>query len=493
MVRETNEIFISIPKKRDTQAVVTVNGDDVTKKVVESKWTKPLLNVGVGSFICKLSNAGGQLSELYTGGQVVVFNADNEDGTREQFRGRIDYPRDILERGGQYLELVGRHRAFFLQERKICHTATGEDPVDILKAIIAKEATELDISDLPGSTGLTTDVEWDYKPFPDCVRDLMEKSGYDSRVDNDLKIQFFEANSILNDDEAIAENDNFISTEEVGDDNYYERTRIIVTGEDDAGIPIIYTAISGVDDDETEREDDGTREVHVKEAAANTMQQCEDLAKSLLNLHTNRPKQGLFKTLGIETLEPGENLWVAVPRQKLYAQYKALQITHLFGQKSGGWRTETLLENELGVDAKILSEIVRGQGRITKSTNPNKLEYSYNISFNDDDNTLSHLHTVVSDGVLKLTNDNFTTGTWVSTAKTANKQVSQVELRTASKNMQYSTIYYSLNNGVTWEEITPNVLTTPNHVGKLIKFKVDFVLSVHNPSPELDSIALLFS
>lgn len=494
MVRETNEVFIPIPKVRNHQIKVEVNGDDLTSRVIESKWVKPLMNLGIGSFTCKLSNAGGQLSDTYAGGQTVKFIADNSTKTRMQFWGRIDYPRDILEKDGQYLELIGRHRAWFLSERKVCHTATDTDCVDILKSICDKEAPELDQTALPASTGVNTDVEWDYKPFPEAVAELMSKSGYDCRVDNDLKIRLFEANSILNENEAISENDNFRSTEELGNDTYYERTRVTVAGEDDNGIPIIYTAISGVDDSNYSREsEESIREIYQKEPAANTMDKVKKLAQALLAQYTNRPKQGKFKTLGLETLEPGENLWVAVPRQKIYGQYKALQVTQTFGMKDGGWRTETVLENELVDNERIIQNILSKTGSLSVATNPNKLKYSFNVPFDDATYDSSKTHVSESDGKLVLVDEIYPSGEWISTTHTAPVNVSQVELRVKGKDLGASKFYYSLNNGVSWTAITKSTLLTAGQVGQQVKLKCELIRSYYNTGPELDSIALLYS
>lgn len=493
-MRTTNDIFIAIPKPRNAQIKIEINGDDVTSRVIESKWTKQLLSLGVGNFMCRLSNAGGQLTDKYVGGHVVKFIADNSTKTREQFVGRIDYPREILEKEGQYLEIIGRQRAFFLSELKVCHSATNTDCAVILKDICEKEAPSLDVSEIPATTGVTTDVEWDYKNFTECVKELMEKSGYDCVVDNDLKVKFFEANSILNEDEAIAENDNFLETQEIGQDNYYERTRVTVAGQDDKGIPIVYTAISGIDDDETDRETEfgSVREVFQKETSANTMDKVEKLAVALLNQYTNRPSQGKFKSMGLETLEPGENLWVVVARQKIYGQYKAVQVIHTFGSKMGGWRTETGLESEIQNSENIIQGVISKTENLSVATNPNKMNYSYNVDFNSDDFTTSHTRTQISEGKLVLTNESYNDGTWVSITKTAPKTITEVELKIDGKDLRGSVFEFSLNNGVTYQTITKDTLTNPNHAGRQIKLRVKLVRSYFATGPELDSVALLY-
>ncbi|KKK65788.1 hypothetical protein LCGC14_2970620, partial [marine sediment metagenome] len=224
MINSTR-IYIPIPKARNTQCKVEIGGVDVTSRVIDSKWVKPVTN-GVGAFNMTISNAKGQFSGNYNAGDTVKFYADNTDATTLQFWGRIDYTKDDLVTNGQFLNIEGRHRSFLLNEHFVCHSATNTATSQILKDIIDK---------IPGSAGFTysnvqTDttemnVEWNYKPFWDCVVELCKHSGFDCYVDNDLDFHYFEANSIENTNEAIVEGDNFIRTKDWGTNDIYEKTR----------------------------------------------------------------------------------------------------------------------------------------------------------------------------------------------------------------------------------------------------------------------------
>ncbi len=144
-MRQTNDIFIPIPKTRNTHAKIEINGVDVTKRIIESSWVYPA-TTGIGTFTLILSNAAGQFSDTYSVGQSVKFYADNSDGTTLQFWGRIDYVKDNLGSNGQFLEIEGRHRAYLLTEFLVCYSATNTVTSDILKDIINK---------LPASYGFT--------------------------------------------------------------------------------------------------------------------------------------------------------------------------------------------------------------------------------------------------------------------------------------------------------------------------------------------------
>lgn len=491
-MRTTNEIFIPIPKPKTIKASVTIDGTDVTPKVMESTFTQQLINLGVGGFNIKLVNTSGEFSEAYTGGEEVIFKADYTDGSTTQFKGRIDYPRDTISKEGHFLEIAGRHKSYFVNERKICYSAQDEDFVDTIKNICSEQVPELDTSSLPASTGITVSVEWDYKEFPQCMGELMDKTGYDIYIDDDLKIIILERNSTTNEQDAIAEYDNFIKTNEVGTDDYYEKTRVTVMGEDDQGLPIIYTAISGKDDSNISREaDKGVREVFYKATNVNTFEKVKELARAILSKYTNRPKQGYFESLGLETIKPGDNIWIVVPRQKIYGQYRIIKYTHKFGMKVGGWKTEVITENQINTQEEIMSSIIETQQTTTKSKNPNKLLYSYNLTFDDDTNTQSHSNTIVANGVLKISSDSSDEGTFISKQHEAIDNITKMQLQVKGKDYTASEFWVSLD-GTNYEQITTGQLFTPSIVGKKLSIKIRLLRTYYNPSPEIDGIVLLY-
>ena len=479
MIRSTR-IYIPIPKVRNTKCKVEVNGVDVTGRVVDSIWVKPVTR-GLGTFNITLSNAKGQYSGDYSVGDAVKFYADNTDNTILQFWGRIDYVKDDLDSRGQFLNIEGRHRAFLLNEYFVCHSATGTVTSQILKDIIDK---------IPGTSGITytnvqTDttemnVEWNYKPFWDCVAELTNKAGYDCYVDNDLDFHYFAENSIANSGDSIVEGDNFIKSRDTGTNNYYEKTRVIAMGRDSSGLPIVYTAISSSEGDEV-------REVFISDASADTYEKVQDIAEAKLIEVTNKNLQQKILSYGLETVQPGDNIWIIVPRQKIAGQYKLVQITHKFGMKSGGWRTESITEELEAGMAETIQNLNKTSQQIKESKNIFKLNFSYNFDFDTD--VGDHTTTEITRGVLK-TSGGSATGTWVSPIRTLDSNVSFIELRTVGEQLTSSIIYISLDGGTTWYQISnlreETVIPT---TGKKLRVKVEFYAAV----AQLDSLAILYS
>ena len=478
----TNDIYIPIPKTRNTQARILINGADMTSRIYESEWVEPA-TISVGTFKLKVVNTSGIYSSIFSGGQAVLFYADNTDGTTLQFWGRIDYIKEVLGQEGQFLEIEGRHRSYLLSEIKVCYIGTG-DHATILKNIITQYApgfTSVNVQ----NTGKTANVAWNYKVFWNCVQDLCYDSGFDCYVDDNLDFHFFLSDSIMNNVDAISEGDNFMSTQEFGTDTYYERTRATAVGQDSSGLPIVWTAISP-------GEGTDIREVFIEDNSANTLDVVKSLANSLLAQYTNRPPQASIISTGLTTVQPGDNIWVAVPRQKIYGIYKVLQTKHKFGRD--GWKTECNIEKELIGTAEMISQGIKKQTLLTNVENVNKLNYSYNFPYDDDTLTASHSSTKVSGGFLMLVDGSATTGTWIGKIFVAAQNITKIELRVAGTDIGSSLFYFTVNNTANWEIFTaPNTMQVPAYIGLSITAKITLNKDSQNATPKIDSIVLLYS
>lgn len=478
-MRDSTDIIIPIPKSRNTHCRVLIADADVTTRVKKSKWIIPC-TIGLGTFNMVLSNSFGQLNGLYNRGDIARFYADNSDGTTLQFYGIIDYIKNNISDEGQFLEIEGRHRAYLLNETLICHATSGTVTSQILKDIIDK---------LPAVYGFTytnvtttsdsMDAQWNYKPFWDCVVELCNFAGYDNYIDNDLDFHYFEENSIVNSSDAIVEGDNFLETKDWGTNSLYEKTRVTIMGQDDEGLPILYTSI-------VTTEGDNIKEIFIKDTSANTENKVKNIAEAKLAEVTNKNPQAVIRSFGLETVKPGDNIWIVVPRQQIYGLYKIIQITHEFGQESGGWRSECVTEEEdMGIP-NILQNMAKTSNLITESDNINKLNYSYNFPFDTDSGT--HSTTQITEGVLKT--DGSASGTWISPIKYLSTNATEYELRVTGESIPGTNFYVSVDGGVTWQTITNlKTLTNFSPPGKNIALKI----ILNSASTQIKSLALLYS
>ena len=473
---KSNEIFIPIPRRRNTQAKVELNGDDVKTRVIESSWVYPA-TIGIGTFKIILSNAGGQLNGLYSEGDSAKLYADNSNGTTLQFWGIIDAVKENIDNRGQILEVEGRHRSYLLTEFLVCYAASGKVTSEILKDIMdllpdSYTFTKTNIED----SIVEMDVEWNYKPFWDCVVELCEKAGFDCYVDNDLDFHYFAENSKVNEREYIVEGNNFLSSKSFGKDGYYEKTRVIATGKTKGGLPIIYTAVSS-------SEGDNIKEVLIKDTSSNTEEAVKNLAEAKLEEISNRSTQAILQSFGLETLAPGENIWILLPRHQIHGQYKVIQFTHRYGAKSGGWRTQCQLEEEERGIAQTVQNMDQKRDRLKDVENINKLNFSWNFDFSSDSGT--HSNTEIVDGVLKTTTGN-STGVWTSDLLELSSDIVAVEPKIIGSAIAGTQIWLSVNSGVSYTRLSAGKKII---AGRKLKYQV----ILNSESTQVEDLALLYS
>lgn len=496
MVIKTTDMFIPVPKLRNTKVKVTIAGDDLTSKVMSSEWIKPV-TVGIGTFSLKLSDIGSVLSETYNVGDDIKFYYDNTDGTKLQFWGRLDFPKDIIEKSGQFLEIEGRHRSWRMTETYVNYSATGKDHGTILIELIEKYLTSYGYTTTNVQlSGINTDIEWNYVPLVDCIRQLCTDAGFDWRIDDDLDNHFFPENSIMNTDEYISEKYNFRKTKEWGKDDYYERTRVTAVGQDLSGLPIIYTGICGIDNDEPD-DDNNIREYYIRDVNANTEDAVKAIALGNLNTFINRPKQGVILSMGLENINAGDNFWISVPRQKIHGIYKALEIRYKFGTKVGPLQCTTTVEKEDIQDAQLIEYSLKQTRLNSIAENPNGLNYTYNFDYSTNDKTYSHSSTEIDEGFLTLSSLSVIEGTWISITKLIPNNITSIELRTVGKDLTNSEFWFSLDNRVTWQKFSgTSVLITGTDltlIGRNLAIKVILKTSYKDTSPQLDSLVALYS
>lgn len=464
-----------------------IDGTEEKSRCAKSRFRKPVTK-GVGDFVIKLSNAGGQKSGTYVEGNTVKFYADNNDGTALKFWGRIDYVKELVGKGGQFLEIEGRHRGYLSSETEVCKDATGTECGTLLKELITDFLSVYGFTstNVSVATGKTMDVNWNYKPFWECVIEICNYAGYDCYIDDDLDFHFFAVNSTVCTDDAVVEGHTFLKMSDWGKDTYYEKTRVIGVGIMSDGItPIIYTAIDP-------SEGIIKREVSVIDVTANTLAQVQAIAEAKLDQLTDIPPQARVNSHFLETAIEGDNLWYSIKRHKIHSQYKIIELIHEFGMNVGGIRTETVIEKEIKGTSEVMEERVRNEQRITYVINPNKLDFSYNFEFDDETNLGTQTNVLVDEGYLKLTG---TTGTMITNTKNADNTITKCELRHIGSDLGATTISVSCQGGGSWVPLTRNVKTDipAASQGKKLQIKVDFAKNGNNTNPRIATLAVLFS
>ena len=481
-----NDIFIPIPKIKRTNVKIEINNIDVTAYVEDSYFIKPSTTEIVGTFLILLKNAGERFSNQFIAGNSVKLYYDDSNGTTLQFYGRIDSPREQMSKSGKFIEIYGRHISYRANELTICYDANSEDPSNILINVINKYFPEFTTTNI-NLTGLIMTRTWVYVNFKDFILELCKYSGFDCRIDNSLDVHFFKSYSRFNSNEAITDLDNYISNQGYGIDNYFQKTRVVVIGQDLTGYPIIYTSkIVG--------ETGEIREIKINDSNATTYEKAKTIGDANLTYYTNSTPQDVITSLGLVTLEAGEVMWVVVPRQGIYGKYRILMHRLIFGSKSSGIRSQVTIEKEFIDNSILLGQRITVENALNQNENINKLDYSYNFDFINENYTLSHTGTKIDNGTLILENETITEGTWISQSRITTTPITQIEMRYTGTALSNSKFYYSLDGGTTWIQITNfSTLLTPTISGITILIKVILIKSGNDTNPTLDGLVFFYS
>ena len=233
------------------------------------------------------------------------------------------------------------------------------------------------------------------------------------------------------------------------------------------------------------------REIFEKDVSINTYQEATDRAQSLADRHTEStlPPQGKAKCYMLFTLNPGDNIWISVPRQQVHGIYKVNEFKHMFG-RDGLW-TEAFLEREMIGTSQLIRDRIKKEHEVTIIDNPNRMEQSYNFPFNTSTNIASMTNVTIDNGKLVLTSGQ-TNGIMVTDARNASANIVSMELRIVGANLESSTFEASVDNGVTYQTMTKNTLIVATASGTQLKIRVTLISDTANPNPILESLGILY-
>ncbi|KKK56262.1 hypothetical protein LCGC14_3066310, partial [marine sediment metagenome] len=149
------------------------------------------------------------------------------------------------------------------------------------------------------------------------------------------------------------------------------------------------------------------------------------------------------------------------------------------------WRTECLIEEEeIGV-SQIMHNVSQQIRKGIKSDNANKMNYSYNFTFNADSG--SHSDTVITGGVLRT--DGSAGGIWTSDNKSLDTTAEYYELRATGQTLSGTKYRVSTDGGVVW--ISGNLLRTQYAFPTAAKnLKVQVILT--SADTQINSLVLLY-
>ncbi len=464
--------FIWIPRTEIPSSDLKIDSVSQYTKIWNAECQRALCPE-IGFFKIILDNNNSEFTNKYEKGDSVTFFTDLDDGTTKVFEGKIDTLKNKFGGSGFLLEINGGHISsddllLTVVTASFEGDSTFEEIIDsLISTFFSGRGYTSDV--LATSTKKPT-INWNGKPFWDCIFDLTKLADADAYVDDNKVLHFFDKGSIENNDEAIVWNDTLINAEGLGTQNLTNRDKIQVIGDDGEGLPVIATTGTG------------TKEKLIFDSKNNTFDMVSELALAELGFIDTDNTEGKVLAFILPTLRPGNKIWVTEPPMQIREQIIVYKYTHRFPSE----RTDVFLDTDRNVPL-IFKKRIENELALQTITNPFNMLESLNLKFDNSselqtiDSTLS-----LSEGKIKVNSGSEGTFTAIKTFSFTVTKIHLLVIGTDLVGTKYEIRKLGVDN---FQTISPNVeidLSSENQ-GTSLELKVTLNSSV----TEINSLTLL--
>lgn len=461
------EEFHWLPPDSPSIYDIQIDNESVKTRIWSAEFTRAVCPE-VGFFKIVLVNNKNTFTDRFDHDDEAEFFIDRIDGTTRKFLGKIDTLKNLYDDNGTSLEVAGNHISGELLSITVIKSYNAYNTFNqILTDLVNTYASGYTLSYTCTDTTTKPTINWNNKPFWECVHDLTKLANADAYADDDLVIHFFDKNSILNENEAIVMGMTFISSEGLGEETLTKKDKIIVYGDDGEGLPVI--SVTGT----------GTKESVIFDSKITTEDMASELSNVEYELESQTNLEGKAISWLLPTLLPGQVIWIDNPLFKVHNTFPVYKFTHKFHDKT----TEVFVQKDKDIP-HIFKARIENELALQTITNPFNCTTSLNLKFDSTDElTVYDSNISISEGKVKLSSG--AEGTFTAT-KTESSSISFVHLQVKGSSLIGTTYQFSTDGGSTIQYIVPEAkITAP--VGTNIWLKVN----INSASTEIDSIACL--
>ena len=460
MPRRENRGYVWVTRVRASKYSIKVDGVTITADVIQSSWTRAI--IGQES-PCSLTliDSDGVYAEKYVGGETIELLYDFADGTTSQWKGKLEKPKKKFT-DAYMLELVGSHHQSELLDITVTEKFDGTLSASAIYSQLLTTYLSTHTSNNVASSTNFPVVSWDNKPLWDCIVDLCNFADFDAYVDSDKDHHFFARGSITNSTDAIVWQDTLLDIISFGKDSVDIKNRIIVYGEDNSGLPVVYRT-----DDTISQTANGVKEEIIKDSSIKTYNAAKELGDATLTAHKNSSEKGEFSCLTLPSLNPGEFVWITNPIQKIQGEFRVTKFTYFLPVE----QMKVIIGKEETIPQAFKErKLAEQQGK--KITNPFKMTNSYNFSFDTLDQIDTNLssNVIISNSSLKVSSGS--TGTMISQLVNTTSDVTFVQFKVSGDFLSSVTYHFSTNNGDTYQQINLEEKTSVT-AGSAIRVKIE--------------------
>lgn len=458
--------------------LVGTNTYDVTEYIAPSVFSDGVTD-NIGSFDFVLIDPNQTYSNnIANFDQIKIYLDYGATATTLRFTGIIE----SNYREGIYYKVSGRSIGMKARGKNIIYSATNKARSTVLTEIIEANFTFLDTSNIETDNTLIT-VNYSEKPFEEIITELCGKH-HEFYIDHSENARFFTRGSKINTTEAIVQGYNHVSTEDYGSDSEEVVTRVRVYGRKQGDIALFATSSST-----TSHTSGIVKEKKINDESIITTTEATERADAEYAALIQEPKLGVVTSLLLPTLAPGEKLSMFVPQDEITeGQYLINSFTHKLPILN---TVINVQQKKVNIPQIIKKNIVTSTG-LSEQDNPNDLDFSNIITFENDSGT--HSNTVINENYLKVEIGQ-STGQWISDLIELSANVDAIAFKITGDFLigQYdatsTNLWFSLDGGTTWRYYDTTIGTTTVPTGRDLKIRID----LNSTTSKVKAVAVQYS
>ena len=451
--------------------------DDLTDLAVSWEFEDGVTNK-IGKFKFTVWNVNEEYTNTWTGNEIVNFYSDYDNvALTKKFSGRSER---ILRRSNR-VEVSGRSEALFFLEKTVTQSFTATDCSEILKSLNTTYGQgNFTVTNI-ATSGVLMTVNWNEKPFFECVSELSQKAGFDAYVDATYDWNFFEKGSRTNEEEGLMENYNLMEVGEFGDDLQTVKNKIRIYGAIIDGVQVFYTA-----NDVASQNRYGTRVLIRSNNNIKTFAEAKVLGDFLLENNKDPAIVGDVSGVFLAKIQPGEKIHIGSPPNGLNAgTYAIRNYKHSWGNR-GLFTTVSVEKKPIRITDAISNIIGRSSDQNQTSSNVFDLDYSLTEPFDDaSTGTLSNL--TITQGVLRVASGQ-TSGSWTSDVRTTDENVTEAALSLFGTLITGASVQISNDSGLNFQTVNNNEKIILATSGKSLVLKI----SITDTTTELSAVSVQY-
>ena len=345
--------------------IEVTRSDSSTDNITEEIYGGELIDGAtdtIGSFQFEVDNSDERYTGVWTGNEVIRVYIDYATtATTLRFRGKIEK----VSYKDYKIVLRGRTDSKQLLDITVTQAYDEIATSTILEDLFDTYATDFTYNNVAAETTEVT-VNWYQKPMLECIQELCNTAGYDFYIDSSLDAHYFESGSVNNTTDAIVHENNLFEVGDFAYDQSLVKNRVIVYGANIGGLPLFKTA-----EDTTSQTSYGVKELIIDDSNITTETQCQERANYELSISKDPPRVGDITSLGLATIQPGENIQISAPESNLNpGYYKIMRYKHEFG---GCMKTTATIEKEPKSVYHILRDRIVQEQKFSETPNPNEM------------------------------------------------------------------------------------------------------------------------